>query len=133
MTSLVSAATHPPAGDGLRRSARLMQALGAQGGPIWSELSPEEAAPLLAQAELLASQTGELEPAVRLVRRALPLVDDESEFLEAQFMRLLKAIPLFSGLIASCGQQFFCPRQIFGQDKKIKIIILTQYRIRVIG
>lgn len=43
---------------GLTRSARLMRALGAGSGPIWAELSPEEAARLTAAMEMLAPETG---------------------------------------------------------------------------
>lgn len=39
--------------EGLHRSARLMQALGARGGPIWSELTPEEAGAIAAVMETL--------------------------------------------------------------------------------
>lgn len=56
MTSIPAAS---PQNDGLQRSARLMQALGARGGPIWSELSPEEASALSAAMEQLGPDMDE--------------------------------------------------------------------------
>lgn len=58
MTSLVTTPASARDNDGIHKSARLMQALGARGGPIWSELTPEEAGALSAAMEQLDPESG---------------------------------------------------------------------------
>lgn len=58
MTSLVTKPASTQDDDGILKSARLMQALGARGGPIWSELTPEEAGALSAAMEQLDPESG---------------------------------------------------------------------------
>lgn len=58
MTSLIAKTMSGSGDDGLQRSARLMHALGARGGPIWSELTPEEAGSLSAAMEQLDAGSG---------------------------------------------------------------------------
>lgn len=58
MTSLLAKPVMGSGDDGLQRSARLMHALGARGGPIWSELTPEEAGSLSAAMEQLDAGSG---------------------------------------------------------------------------